>query len=339
MTSDTNTANVPEETETRPQSIREFLNSTPIKAFHAQVLEGCRKHGISLDSPWPPKFPEEGEPAPPQAERKGQLILFPQWGEDRRAAVHAVFRSALFPALNFKEGRSFLKEEHIASVEGVDVFFTGEQFDQSDLDVYLELLQIARETPLGVECCFTAYSLLKALGRPTGKAQYRQLHSQIIRLCAGVVDMTDHGVRYFDSLVHGGTKEEDTAVYRIFLTAAYARFFKAGMWSSLDIDQRRSLRRNQTAKALHAYYSTHVAPGPHTYEKLAALIGLQNKNPRDVKANIIKAHDELKRVGFLSDYEAGATTIKAAPNHTPSQNRHIVRKIIKSRKRTRPHDK
>jgi hypothetical protein len=110
------------------------------------------------------------------------------------------------------------------------------------------------------------------------------------------------------------------------------------MWSSLDNQQRRELGRNQTAKALHAYYSTHAAPGAHRYEKLAALIGLQNKNSRDVKASIIKAHDELKRVGLLSDYEAGAETIKPALNHTPSQARHIVKKIIKSRKITRRND-
>jgi hypothetical protein len=80
MTSDTPTAHAPEETETRPQSLREFLDRAPSKAFHAQVLEGYRRHGISLDSPWPPQFPEEGAPEPPQAEQKGQWILFPQGG-------------------------------------------------------------------------------------------------------------------------------------------------------------------------------------------------------------------------------------------------------------------
>ena len=102
--------------------------------------------------------------------------------------------------------------------------------------------------------------------------------------------------------------------------------------------QRRALGRNQTAKALHAYYSTHAAPGPHRYENLAALVGLTNSNNRQCRADIIKAHGELKRVGFLSDYEAGADTIKPMPNHTPSQARHIVKKIIKSRKRTRRND-
>ena len=323
------------------QTIREFLDSCAVKAGHSHILEGCRKHGISLDSPWPPKFPEEGrrEPEPPKAEQKGQLILFPQWADDRRAAVHAIFRSALFPALNNKQPRRYyLQLEQICSVEGVKVLFRGEQFDQSDLDVYLELLNIAHETPFGVECCFTAYSLLKALGRATGKADYQQFHSELIRLCAGTVDMTDHKVRYFGHLIEGGIKDEITSHYTIRFNPDFARLFRAGMWASLDLQQRRALGRNQTAKALHAYYSTHAAPGPHRYEKLAALIGLQNKNPRDLKATLIKAHGELKRVELLSDYEAGAKTIKPTINHTPSQARHIVKKIIKSRKKTRRND-
>ena len=106
------------------------------------------------------------------------------------------------------------------------------------------------------------------------------------------------------------------------------------MWATLDKGQRHALGRNQTAKALHAYYSTHAAPGPHSYEKLAAIIRLTDKNPRKLKLKIKEAHDDLKGVGFLSDYEAGATNIKPAINHTPSQARHIVKKIIKSRKRT-----
>jgi TrfA protein len=278
------------------------------------------------------------EPEPSKAEQKGELILFPKWADERRATVHAIFRSALFPALNNKQPRRYyLEQTRVCSVEGVDVLFMGQQFDQSDLDVYLELLNIAHETPFGVECCFTAYSLLKALGRRTGKADYQQLHTELIRLCAGTVDMTDHRVRYFGHLVESGIKDEITKHYKIRISPDLAPLFKAGMWATLDSQQRRALGRNQTAKALHAYYSTHAAPGPHTFEKLAALVGLNNTtNPRKRNADIIKAHGELKRVGFLSDYEAGADTIKPTPNHTPSQARHIVKKIIKSRKPRKP---
>jgi len=229
-------------------------------------------------------------------------------------------------------GRPFLKEERLCAVEGVEVFFTGERFDQSDLDVYLELLKIARQSPFGTRCHFSAYSLLKALGRATGKANYKWLHSVIIRLCGGIVDMTDHQVRYFGGLVNGGTKDENTRHYDIGINTDFACFFKAGLWASLDNQQRCALGRNQTAKALHAYYSTHVAPGPHTFEKLAGLIGLGNKKRRDVRANLVEAHDELQRIGFLSGYEVREDTVKPTINHTPSQNRHLVRKIVKSRR-------
>ena len=70
----------------------------------------------------------------------------------------------------------------------------------------------------------------------------------------------------------------------------------------------------------------------YLFEKLAGLIGLSNKQRRDVRANLIEAHDELKRIGFLSGYEVREDTVKPTINHTPSQNRHLVRKIVKSRR-------
>jgi len=66
---------------------------------------------------------------------------------------------------------------------------------------------------------------------------------------------------------------------------------------------------------------------------LAKIAGLKNTtNPRKLKADIIKAHEVMKQIGFMPNYEAGAKTITVTINHTPGQNHHIVKKIIKSRK-------
>jgi hypothetical protein len=43
----------------------------------------------------------------------------------------------------------------------------------------------------------------------------------------------------------------------------------------------------------------------------------------------------MKATGFLENYEVSGSTIKAQINHTPSQNRHLTKKIIKKRKRRR----
>jgi hypothetical protein len=301
-----------------------------VKTIGARAIERSKQRRAQESQESLPFSPEaKAEPAAP--EQMAQLIEFPRWPDDRRAAANAIFRSALFPALNNKQPRRYLEGERLCSVEGIDVYFTGKQFDQSDLDVYLELLKIARDTPFGTECHFSAYSLLKALGRATGKANHKHLHAQLIRLRGNTVDMADHGIRYFDGLIHGGIKDEVTKHYTISINTAFAKFFKAGMWASLDNGQRRALGRNQTAKALHAYYSTHAAPGLHRYKTLAGLIGLRNTtNPRKVKADLVKAHEALKQIGFLADFEARADTIAPKVNHTPSQARHIAGKVIKA---------
>ncbi len=291
----------------------------------AARIDGIRKAA--------PKREAGGEPAPkpqptaaPEVPAVAQVIMFPQWGDERRAAAAAIFRSALFPPLNFKKARPFLKEAQIYATKGIEIYFTGEQFDQSDLDVYLELLHIAHEYPFGVECCFSAYGLLKALGRATGKANHKWLHSVLIRLCGGVVDMTDHQTRYFGHLIESGNKEEITKHYRVRLNPEMARVFRGDLWASLDIQQRRELKQNQTAKAIHAYLSSHANPGPIRYETLAGIIGLKNSNKRDLKAQLVKGYGLMKEIGFLSDFEAGTDTITPKINHTASQTRHLIKK-------------
>lgn len=303
-------------------------SADPYAGMDGHLAKALQSFGATLKARAAKADPEPPPPAAPEVPAVAQVIMFPQWGDERRAASAAIFRSALFPPLNFQKARPYLEEAQIYATKGIEIYFTGKQFDQSDLDVYLELLHIAREYPFGVECCFTAYGFLKALGRATGKANHKWLHSVLIRLCAGVVDMTDHKTRYFGHLVESGIKDEITKHYRVRLNPEMARVFQGDLWASIDIQQRRELKQNQTAKALHAYYSSHANPGPHRYETLAAIIGLKNTtNPRKLKADIIKAHAALKEVGSLSDFEAGTDTITPKVNHTPSQNRHIIKKL------------
>ena len=274
-----------------------------------------------------PATPELPPPAPVV-----KIIQLDFWEDGRRAAPNIVFRSMLFPAINPKQERRYLEQERIFTTKGGEVYFTGKQFDQSDLDVYLEILQFARPFPLGTPVKFTAYAMLKALGRATGYANHKWLHSVLIRLGSCMVEMTDHKARYGGALIHSFIKDEITAHYEITINPRFAALFGYGLWSTLDKAQRQALGRNQTAKALHAYYATHAAPGPHDYATLAEIIGLKGKNRRDVKATIIKAHAAMKRTSFMQDYEAGATSITVKINHTPGQNHHIAKKIIRSRK-------
>ena len=54
----------------------------------------------------------------------------------RRAGVpNDILRSALFAAIQGK-GREYFKHKLLASYDGVQIRYTGEQLDQSDLDVW-----------------------------------------------------------------------------------------------------------------------------------------------------------------------------------------------------------
>ncbi|MEI2774299.1 MAG: plasmid replication initiator TrfA [Candidatus Competibacter sp.] len=261
------------------------------------------------------------------AERNKVVVLTP-WSDDKRAAPNAVFRSALFPALN-NQTRKFIKEQKVYSVGGLDVTFTGEQFDQSDLDVYLEILNFAKAVPLGQPVRFSAYAMLKALGRCTGKSDHKWLHSVLIRLRGGTVELCHDKGRYFGGLIDGGIRDDITKHYDVTINPSYAVMFGFGLWSAIDLDQRRALERNSTAKALHAYYSTHAAPGLHRYETLAKIAGLEGKNR---KAILIRAHEELKRVGFLVSYDAKPNGIEVVINMTEGQQQHVIKKITKTSK-------
>jgi len=114
-----------------------------------------------------------------------------------------------------------------------------------------------------------------------------------------------------------------------FAKIQYFAIFSTGFFFchvQRDKLQRQALGRDATAKALQAYYSTHVAPSPHKFETLAKIVGLTDTNHRKIKFVLIKAHDHLKDVGFLIDYEVTGDTIKAIMNLSQSQLKHISKK-------------
>jgi hypothetical protein len=267
--------------------------------------------------------------------KSAEVIQLQFWGEDYRAAPNAVFRSALFPAINpkQKENRRFLEEEEIYCVAGLKIFFTGKQFDQTDLDVYLEILNIARPFPLGTPVKFSAHALLKALGLHTGGKEHAWLHKVLIRLCGGVVDATDHGKRYFGQLLHGGIRDEISMNYEIKINPDFAILFGFGMFAKIDLEKRRALGRNNTAKSLYGYYATHINPTAHNIETLANLAGLSNSNKRQTKAAIIKAHEVMKAAGCIDGYTVTGDSIKADVNPNPSQARAIIKQATQPKER------
>lgn len=313
-----------------PPHVEEQTQGKPLGAALRKLYVSMQKHKAREAAKTPEPLPliDEEELAgiadSAQHERENVLMLTP-WAEDKRAAPNIIYRSALFPALNTRQGRRYVENHRVYSVSSLEVVFTGKQFDQTDLDVYLEILNFAKAIPLGQPVKFSAYAMLKKLGRCTGKSDHKWLHSVLVRLRGGTVELVTNKSRYFGGLIEGVIRDEITKHYEVIINPNYAVMFGFGLWSAIDLEQRRALDQNSTAKALHAYYSTHAAPGFHRYDTLAGIVGLEGKNRRDVKASLIRAHEELKRVGFLVSYDAKPNGIEVKATMTPSQQQHVIK--------------
>lgn len=89
---------------------------------------------------------------------RNAVIQLPLWPEPKGGAPNSFIRSALFAAIQSKD-RQYIKDTVLASQDGITVKFTGEQLNQTDLDVWETIVHMAREQPLGTFCSFTAYGL------------------------------------------------------------------------------------------------------------------------------------------------------------------------------------
>jgi len=256
---------------------------------------------------------------PPAAHAQVIQLRLPGWNDYERGTPNPIIRSALFAAVQGKS-RRYLDQEQIFSSRDITVKYTGQQLTQSDLDVWETLVHLARNQPLGKTCEFSAHSLLKALGRHTGKSQHTWLHGTIVRLVACAVEITHRHLTYGGALLFSFKKHEDTGAYLIRLNPDLIKLFSDNTWTKLDWEQRKKLIKKPLAQALHAYYSSHAKPFPVKVESLRRLTASNIKQLRHFRETLRAALAELANpeVGFLASFrvdESDLVHVERSPNN------------------------
>ncbi len=233
---------------------------------------------------------------------ESNVIQLPLWAGSKRGTPNSFMRSALFSAIQGKD-RQFIKEQTLYSQKGITIKFTGEQLNQEDLTLWEMLVHMVRDHPLGYECNFTAYAILKAQNLPTNYQNYKRLHSAIVRLTACAVEVKCEGKEYMGSLIEETAKETTTKHYVIRLNRKLINLFGENQFTAIDWQQRIQLRRKPLAMFLHAFYSSHAVPFPMKLETLRQISGSRSKQPADFKRKIKAALNGLVKIGFLIRYE------------------------------------
>jgi hypothetical protein len=298
------------------------MTKQPLTRDIAEVMESLHR---TLEAK-AKKEKEAATPETPQNEPKplAQIVHLPLWPEPTRGAPNDILRSALFAAIQGK-GREFLKQRLIAAYDGIQIKYTGEQLEQSDLDVWEHVLHLARQHPLGTVCHFKGGAFLKAIGRSTGKKDYRWLDGVLSRLTACEVRIERRGFIHGRGLIIAHDTDTKTRLYKVSIDPDTATLYAAG-WTAINWQQRQALRRKPLALWLHGYYATHAKPLPLKVDTLRSLSGSKTNALRKYRQQLRKALNELKAIGAIASWQIDAADLVIVDRGdaiTKSQRRHL----------------
>ena len=248
----------------------------------------------------------------------------PLWPNFIRALPNALARSALFNISNKAGKRNYYQQELIASVSGVTISYTGQELRQRDEDVFLQLLHLARNKPLGEWVDFTAYSLVKALGWSVNSRSYNDLRDILNRLSATsiIVMFNDGKDGYSGSLVRKfiwcTDSGEKLVKWRVYFEPEIIALFAPTGYTHIYWELRLSLP--PLAKWLHSFYSTHEIPFDYKLQTLWKLCGSTSGLPQ-FRQVMVDALNLLKERCFLSgwsvDKDSGLVHVERADNRQP----------------------
>lgn len=220
---------------------------------------------------------QEAERAPaPGDSPKSNVIQLPLWPDVVRGVPNGVLRSALFGAIK-RGSRRYMQGEQIAALDGIEIRYTGQRLDQGDLDVWESVLHIARLQALGEKCRFTAYSMLKLLGKTDTGKNRATLQTRIERLRANAINIKQGRYLYIGGLVDEAFKDEETQEWVIGLNSKLHALFATDQFTQIDWSVRHALDGKPLAQWLHGYYASHAKPYPVSIAKLQALCGSEGE--------------------------------------------------------------
>lgn len=245
------------------------------------------------------------ENATPVSERdpKGQATTWPlvAWPDRVRAAPNSFLRSAIFGAIA-KGQRQKLENVPLATVDGIELSFTGTRLDQTDLEVWFGVVHAVRTQNLGAKCSLSSYSLLKTMGQTDSGKNRKALEARIVRLVGCAVTLKVGRYKYIGSLICSAATDQVTQRWLISIDPKLGPLFEADQFTLIDWEVRRKLRGHQLAQWLHGYYSSHAKPYPVKVETLHRLCGSQarlvtddGKKLHDFGKTLRKALDAIRQ--------------------------------------------
>jgi hypothetical protein len=290
----------------------------------SQCTEGRHKHRQAL-------LIEKALQRKPATPSKIEVVhvQLPLWPESIRGVPNGILRSALFGVFG-KGNRRYVERERIATLEGIEIHYTGQRLDQGDLDLWESVLHIARFNKMGEKCRFTAYFMLKQLGKTDTGKNREILHKRFLRLKANAVEVKQGNFTYIGSLIDEAFKDANTQEYVVVLNAKLRPLFAVDQYTYIEWAIRKALVGKPLAQWLHGFYSSHARSFPYKIETLHRLCGSNAVRLDHFRQELIKALDAVvsasKSNGQVYKYDIQGELVKVNACRSKSQKRHLIRK-------------
>ncbi len=249
-----------------------------------------------------------------QQQERAKIVQLPLWREDRRAMPNEYARSAIFTIRNKREPRTSFMNQPIFVVGEGEITYTGIELRAYDDElVWLQILNMAKETPLGKWIEFTPYKVCQAIDWPLNSEYYNKLHNCLLRLKATAVALSNKrlGKGKAISFIQEYEWEDNTGKKlpkrRVMIHPDMAELFAGNKFT--EVEWRAYLKLKPLARRLYDYAASHRKPNAlllETVKKMCAsdqgkLAEKRNEKNRDRKwtEQVNEALDQLGRSGLV----------------------------------------
>lgn len=238
-----------------------------------------------------------------------QQLFLPGFEEWMKAMPNHLARSSLFaPVARGK--KAFHIETRLISRSDAVITYTGMQLDETQADVWMQLIADAKDAPLGVPIAFSRSGFLRRLGRNASGPNYKWLHSAMKTLTAATIIIEARNrdgrskYRLGDTralhLLTGFDYDSATERYTFTIDPRWKTLFGFREYALIDWNKRLQISQGQdVAKALQRLVATSSDQVQRYALSWLKEMLQYNGRLRDFKSSLQKAMTELERVGII----------------------------------------
>lgn len=252
-----------------------------------------------------------------QQEAKPAQMFLPGMSEFMRAMPNHLARSSLFAPV--ARGRKKIYKDRVLFSRGDAVIkFWGEQLDEAQADVWMQVMHAALKVPLGQPVTIERAAFLRSIGRQTGNFEYKWLNRAMEALAFAMLVITvskdgkpklSIGKTRAIHMIEGFDYDDALEAYVVRIDPRWREMYGNREFALIDWDKRLRFGSQQDmAKALQRLVATSSEPVQRN-----ALDSLKNMleysgRLRDFKDALEKAMRELERLEIIADGRIEAST-------------------------------